>query len=142
MANEDKFTDQQLSDLSIKVENEVVKKLKKRFIGTMVGLSVIFAALAYFGWSTLVNTVTDKVVKKITNEKFKQEVIVKVTKTISSESNEILNHMEKNKLRSDQILREIKIEHEGVLDAANHEFRRTADVLRKVREKYSQQSDK
>lgn len=142
MTEDGKLTDQQISDLSTKIEEDIVKKYKKRFIGTIAGLTIVAAAIVFFGWSALVNSVTDKIINKIVNDKFKQNVIKKVSESISSESNEIVDHMVRNQDESDNILSNIKAEHERVIDAATHEFGKTVDVLRKVREKYSEKSVK
>lgn len=128
---------EQLEVIVEKIEKKIIAKYKNKFIGLIVGVSVALSIITYFGIGNIQKSLTEKVTKKLINDKFKNEVSKDISKSLSKPTSEIINQMKENKAITDSILKEIQSEHDDVIKAATNEFKRTIEVLRKVREKHS-----
>ncbi len=128
---------EQLEVIVEKIEKKIIAKYKNKFIGLIVGVSVALSIITYFGIGNIQKSLTEKVAKKLINDKFKNEVSKDISKSLSKPTSEIINQMKENKAITDSILKEIQSEHDDVIQAATNEFKRTIEVLRKVREKHS-----
>ena len=128
---------EQLEVIVEKIEKKIIAKYKNKFIGLIVGVSVALSIITYFGIGNIQKSLTEKVAKKLINDKFKNEISKDISKSLSKPTSEIINQMKENKAITDSILKEIQSEHDDVIQAATNEFKRTIEVLRKVREKHS-----
>lgn len=123
--------------LAEQIENQIVQKYKRKFIGITTGFAAAIVVLGFLGFASLKDSVAQRAIDLLVDEQFEKQIIDSVSDSLSSPSSAILTNMKNMEMEADSILKEINTEHERVVEAATNEFGRTIEVLGKVRKEYS-----
>ena len=124
----------EIENLAELVEIKLKKRFNRKLIGLSSGLTVIIAIISFIGYGTIEKAVIQSLTNKyLKNEEIKNEIILNVTNSLTTESKIILTELKDEKSEIDKIIEEIYYQHEEIINATNLEFQRTIDVLQKIR---------
>lgn len=124
---------EQLQEISDRIELIIVTKYKRILVGVITGIVVSFSILTYFGFDYIQESLKEKVAKKIITSEFSNVVINKVTAEISKSIEATTSEINLNKELAQRLVDDIETSHTDILDAASNEFRRTIKVLKTLR---------
>lgn len=123
-------------ELSELIEQRIIDKYKKKLLGAFFGITVGLSVIGFFGYDIIVRSLEDKIINKLTTGDFKDNVAKQVSETINKNSVHIYDEILLYNKKSKVIVKDMEKDHEDLVNVATSEFKRTIEVLNKVREKY------
>lgn len=128
-----RMNEKELTDI---IEKRLIEKYKRKFTGVIFGFVVGFSVIGFFGYDVIIKSLETKIVEELTTGSFKDDIIKQVSLKISKETNGIYSDIKKSQEKAQNIVKEMEEDHESLVDSATIEFKRTIEVLNKVRENY------